>query len=230
MGSLPFTVYDIIAYLSSGTVVVALADYVSGQHWLSKDKLPPGQWVLLLIFAYVVGHVVAHLSTVIFEQGLVQGWLKRPSRILMGSRPDSRIAAFVFRGYYRSLPEETRNRILAQAQARGFAGEGEGLFLHAYAIITKDERSQKRLDEFRNIYGFARNMAFSLLVAALILGITFLLRRNPTDGSWSLLSAAMGITMLYRYLKFFRQYSYQLFVTYAEQVDLKAGSAATGSH
>ena len=216
MSSVPFTVYDFFAYLSSGTVLVALADYISGEQWLLREKLPPGAWVVLLILAYVTGHAVAHLSSIVFEQGLVQRVLGRPSATLLSGHTKNKAAAFLFRGYYRPLPETTRSRLQAQATLRGFAGEGEALFLHALAVVTKDERSQKRLDEFRNVYGFARNMAFSLLVVAIALGAGFSLRHRLVDAEWTALSAVLGVIMLYRYLKFFRQYSYQLFLTYAE--------------
>ena len=35
----------------------------------------------------------------------------------------------------------------------------------------KIEKEQKRLDEFRNLYGFARNMAFSLGIAAVTFAV-----------------------------------------------------------
>lgn len=216
MGSLPFTVYDFFAYLSSGTVIVALVDYLYGQHWLLKDKLPPAQWVLLVIVAYVTGHAVAHLSSIVFESGLVRRSLGQPSATLMGEKPKRIFLGHLFPGYYRALPAETIDRIRKQAAARDVFGTGEALFLHAFAIITKDERPQKRLDEFRNVYGFARNMAFSLLVAAAALGTHAALFHSALEAKWALPASALGITMLYRYLKFFRQYSYQLFITYAE--------------
>jgi hypothetical protein len=227
MSSVPFTVYDFFAYLSSGTVLLALVDYVSGQRWLLKQNLPPGQWILLLILAYVTGHAVAHISSSVFEQGLVQRVLGRPSSTLLGSAPRNRLYAILFRGYYRPLPKETRDRIYAQASARGFSGHGEGLFLHALGVVTKDERAQKRLDEFRNVYGFARNMAFVLIVVAIVFAITSVVGHKPADMEGVWIAAPLGITMLYRYLKFFRQYSYQLLFTYAELTETKSATTVT---
>ncbi|MBI5251581.1 MAG: hypothetical protein HY912_18985, partial [Desulfomonile tiedjei] len=69
---------------------------------------------------------------------------------------------------------------------------------------------------FRNIYGFARNMALAFLVAAGLLAWSKWVGDKPLSISWITLSIGFGIGMLYRYLKFFRQYSYQVLITYAE--------------
>jgi hypothetical protein len=70
-------------------------------------------------------------------------------------------------------------------------------------------------------------MAFSLLVVAVVLGASVLGRHRPVDAEGAALSAVLGVIMLYRYLKFFRQYSYQLFVTYAE-LDVSKATTAGG--
>jgi hypothetical protein len=209
-------VYDFFAYLSAGTVIVALIDHVSGQPWLLSESLPPGGWALLVIFVYIAGHVVAHLSTLLFEHGLVQRLLGRPSVNLMGGRPKHRAAAVLCPGYYDPLPDATRRQVRDQMAVRGFPGEGEGMFLHALGIVAKEERAQKRLDEFRNVYSFARNMAFSLLAGAVALAVSALVRSMATDALSAAIFAGLGVIMLYRYLTFYRQYGYQLLLTYAE--------------
>ena len=71
----------------------------------------------------------------------------------------------MFPNYHRALPAHVQQRVRDQAAARNCFAEGEGLFLHAYALVTKDERVQTRLDQFRNQYSFARNMSFAFIVA-----------------------------------------------------------------
>lgn len=227
--SVPFTVYDFFGYLSSGSALVALVDYIFGYRWLLKEKLPPVQWVLLVMLAYVAGHPVAHVSSLVLESCSVGLVLGRPAEILLGRPPKSRVLGRLFRGYFRALPKETRDRVRAQATSRGFFGDGEALFLHALALVTKDVRSQNRLDEFRNLYGFARNMALTLMVTGMVLLVTSLSNSKRPLIPWAVFSVGLGVTMLYRYLKFYRQYCYQLFVTYAELGDLETNPVALGA-
>ena len=215
MSRIPFTVYDFFAYLSSGFVVVATWDYVYGRQWLLENEIRPALALFLVFLAYIAGHAVAHFSSMVLENGFVAKALGRPSKTLMGE-PAPPLLPKLFWLYYRPLPAKTRERIRAQAEARGFDGSGEALFLHAHSVATQDERVQARLDEFRNLYGFCRNMAFSFLAAAPILALGRCFSGEPSSYWWAFIAAGLGITMLYRYLKFFRQYSYQLLVSYAE--------------
>jgi hypothetical protein len=227
--SVPFTVYDFFGYLSSGSALVALVDYSFGYQWLMKEKLPPAQWFLLLMLAYVVGHAVAHVSSLVLENILVVRVLGRPSDTLLEQVTERPIVQRLFGGYYRALPKETRERVRAQATSRGFFGSGESLFLHALPLVTRDDKSQKRLDEFRNLYGFARNMAFTLTVTATGLLVTAISQQNGSLMPLVEFSVVLAVTMLYRYLKFYRQYCYQLFVTYAELGELTKASVALGA-
>ncbi|MBI5248164.1 MAG: hypothetical protein HY912_01605, partial [Desulfomonile tiedjei] len=150
ISKIPFTVYDFFAYLFAGSVLVAAVDCRYGYQWLLQ-KEPRAVFIIFLLgLAYVSGHLVAHLSSWLLEQLFVAKVLKRPSRTLMGE-PPAPILGRLFPGYYKALPQETQQRIKIQSQRKGFEGSGESLFLHAYAVVTADERVQRRLDEFRNI-------------------------------------------------------------------------------
>lgn len=215
MNKIPFSVYDFFAYLSSGGLIVAAVDYLFGYQWLEQDKLGTPMAILLIFLAYITGHIVAHFSSLFLEQFFIGKILKRPSSSLMGKKP-SKILGLLFPGYYRALPKETQERIWNQAKNREFTGSGESLFLHAYSITSKDEKAQKRLDEFRNLYGFSRNLTLSFLLVALLFIIAIIMKIQSINPWWPLISFVFGVALLYRYLKFFRQYSYQLFITYSE--------------
>lgn len=214
MSKIPFTVYDFFAYLSSGSVILATVDLFYGEQWLLRHEIGLVLGVFLVFLAYVTGHVVAHFSSLVLEHLLVDKVLRRPARALLGEKAPA-LPGILFPGYYRALPQETRKRIAARATERSLSGSGEGLFLHAYSVVTRDDRAQQRLDEFRNLYGFARNMAMAFFVAAVLLAVAVPLKRVPTYW-WAAVAVFFGLTMLYRYLKFFRQFSYQLLITYAE--------------
>jgi len=215
ISKIPFTVYDFFAYLFSGSVLVAAVDYLYSYQWLVQDKPKAVFIIFLLGLAYVTGHLVAHFSSLLLEQLLVDKVLKRPSRTLMGEPPPPFLRR-IFPGYYSPLPQKTQERVKSQSEKRGFEGSGESLFLHAYPVVKADERVQRRLDKFHNLYGFARNMALAFMAAAALLAWYKWVGDRPLNSSWIILSTGLGIGMLYRYLKFFRQYSYEVLITYAE--------------
>jgi hypothetical protein len=215
MKNIPFTVYDFFAYLSSGSVIVAAIDYLYGYQWLMQDEISTPLALLLIFLSYVTGHVVAHASSLLLENLFVDRILRRPSLTLMGDTSRRRLR-FFFPGYYRALPKETQERVRAQARQRAFSGSGEALFMHIYGVVVQDESIRKRLDEFRNLYGFSRNLAFAFLAVALMFGLGTHWSDKPPSLWWSVIAVVIGLSMLYRYLKFFRQFSYLLFITYAE--------------
>jgi hypothetical protein len=213
---IPFSVYDFFAYLSSGAVWVLTADYVLGLGLLSQKEITAVLGVALIVFAYVCGHIVAHFSSFTMEQLLVGRLLKRPASILMGEKQRWRIFRWVFPNYFRALPAQTQKRVHEQAEARCAKGTGEALFLHAYPVVTSNTSIQGRLDDFRNQYGFARNMSFALIASAVTILIAHRLAYHPVRLRWAVLGTFAGAALFYRYLKFFRQYSYELLLRYAE--------------
>jgi hypothetical protein len=216
MDKIPFTVYDFFAYLSSGTVVLATVDYVWGLGVLERKEVGPVLSIVLVILAYLTGHIVAQFSSLLFEHTVVKRILKRPLTLLLGGKPRWIAFKWIFPNFHRPFPKSTQRRISEQAASRNFTGEGEGLFLHAYSLVTTNERRQARLDDFRNQYGFARNMSFAFLVAATAIVVTHFYGVHPVRMRWAALTAFASVSLFYRYLKFFQQYSYELFLRYAE--------------
>ena len=217
MDKIPFSVYDFFAYLSSGAVLLVTADYVAATGLLFQKELGTILGVVLILLAYVCGQIVAHFSSWLLEKFVVGRVLRNPSLVLLGEKPTWRSWPWIFRNYFCPLPAGTQHRVFRQAQARGVSGKGEALFLHAYPIATASIASlQGRLDDFRNQYGFARNMSFAFLVAALAIVFCNRLAYHPVRLSWAVLAGIAGISLFYRYLKFFRQFSYELLIRYAE--------------
>ena len=200
---------------------MAAFDYVFGFGLLSQEKIAPLFAVFLVVLAYVCGQIVAHFSAFLYEQTVVSRLLKRPNELLMGGTPKW-FQRVMFPNFCRPLPSEVQERIAARMKAREFNGKGEGLFLHCYAVVTVNEARQNRLDAFRNQYGFARNMSFAFLVAAVGIVIGHYVGVHPVRLRWALLSGLASITLFYRYLKFLRQFSYEMFLRYAELEPVKA--------
>ena len=210
---IPFTVYDLFAYVSAGSLLVGLVDLRWGPGWLAQDLTAP-RTAALTLAAYLVGHVVAQLSSLVIENGLIARVLGKPSENLMASK--TRRWRWIFPLYFRPLTQETQERIRKNARARGFSGEGEALFSHVFSVVGNDERLQAKLDQFLNLYGFSRNMAFVLVASSLVL-LGSRLADEAVPLSWPIGAGVFGVIFLYRYLKFFRQYSYRLLLAYSER-------------
>ena len=74
-----------------------------------------------------------------------------------------------------------------------------------------NERLMKKLDLFVNKYGFSRNLAFArFLLAAAFFGKNKL-TPSPELVKYGVTAVIGGVLLLYRYPKFYRQNSYELF-------------------
>jgi len=229
MDKLPFGIYDFFAYLSSGAVLLAAADYVYALGVLDMKDVSAPLGVALLVFLYVIGQIVAQFSSLFFEQICLGRFLGHPSALLLGGSSRSGMARFLFPNYHRALPANVQARVREQAQQRNCAAEGEGLFLHAFPLVTANDKLQARLDIFLNQYGFARNMAFAFLVSALGITIAHWYGHHPVGLRWAALAAFSAVSMFYRYLKFFRQYSYELLIRYSELPPASSMASSAGA-
>jgi hypothetical protein len=83
--------------------------------------------------------------------------------------------------------------------------------------MLDNEKLLARLTTFLGRYGFARNLSFScLLVGVAMLAKSFVEdSTNPQLMKYGITAVIAGILLFYRYLKFYRQYSYEMFNTYA---------------
>ena len=68
--SIPFSVYDFFAYLSSGAVIVTTADYVLNLGILTQKEVGPVLGAALIILAYVTGQIVAQFSKALLGHSL----------------------------------------------------------------------------------------------------------------------------------------------------------------
>jgi hypothetical protein len=221
MDRLPFTVYDFFGYLASGFLVLcALVTGVAGPEVFDQAPSAP-LTVLYIIIAYIVGHMVANVAGYLIERRLVRHGLGLPVEHLMGARADSGRFRLV-PGYHAALPAGTRERVLARAGVAGVTTTDEALFFHAHAVMKSEPTVQARLNTFLNLYGFCRNMTVALLVSAGILIAAELTGDLDTGQDlapgWWIGGAGLGaVGMLYRYLKFFRQYGVELLTSFAEK-------------
>jgi hypothetical protein len=215
----PFDIYDFFGYLASGLAILLGMEMVLGFPQVLAEDLTVVETAALILGAYVAGQCVAAPARLVLEDGLVDKVLKRPSvNLFRDNRP--RVRRMLAPGYYQQLPENRRKNVLDRAEDEGVQGTGEGLFLHVrYSDeIRANATVMSRLDNFLAKYGFARNLGFT----ALVVGVAMLVDSYFTDGpnphltQYSVTELVAGLFLVNRYLKFFRQYSYEMFNTYAK--------------
>jgi hypothetical protein len=229
---IPFSVYDFFGYLASGFLVLAALDLVftGGSVIRSDMQLLPG--LFWLVVAYVTGHMVANISSFFLERLLVQRFLGRPHQVLFEALAPRKWTR-LFPGYHEPLPKETRERVLKKADERaGITQPGPGLFLHCFAFVRGDEDARARLDSFLSLYGFSRNVATAAAIAVLVFAADLIstdsveVAFRSVEFRWAVAAAIAAVGLLYRYLKFFRLYSVEVFVRYAELEPSTSASSA----
>ncbi len=219
LDKVPFDVYDFFGYLASGLVVLLGMEFIFGFPRVLDQDLTVVETAALILGAYIAGQCAAAPAKLVLEDGLVDKLLKRPSvNLFRQNRPF--VGRVLAPGYYQQLPEDRRKKVLDRAKQGGVEGTGEGLFLHVrYSPeIRENATVMGRLDNFLAKYGFARNLGFT----ALVIGVAMLIDSYLTNGpntelnKYGVTALVAGLFLVNRYLKFFRQYSYEMFNTYAK--------------
>jgi len=209
----PFSAYDFFGYVIPGTVVLFGSYLLFGSPDVMGRNLTVAEGALLLLAVFLLGHLIATPAQWVLETILVGRFLGAPHvRLLSGGAQPAKLR-FLFPKYYTPLPEAVRARLSARAEAEG-AGSGEALFLHIrYANATlANSMLMQRLDYFVSAYGFARNTGFACLALGFALAVKAGLG-HPVPTHSPLLALGCGMLLVLRYLKTFRQYTYELFNT-----------------
>jgi hypothetical protein len=218
MKEFSFDPYDFFGYLAAGFVILFGLELTVGVPRLIGQDLKTLDLTLVTIAAYVAGQLAATPAKAILESVIVNRLLESPAVNLIRSSTKQPYLRFLFPDYFSPLPPNVQERILERTKTEGLAVQsGEALFLHIRFrdYIRNDTALMARLNSFLNKYGFNRNLSFvSLGFSAAILIITpFDLQTDTTR--YAILAAIIALLLFYRYLKFFRQYTYELFNSYA---------------
>jgi hypothetical protein len=220
MDKIPFSIYDFFGYLSAGAVTLFGAVFAIQGVDAFDVELSSAQVILLVVAAYVTGHVIAAISSFVLERRLTRKFLGTPTKLLFKKEGPKKGWRRFFGTYHSPLPPRTQEIVLAKAEeAAEIDAPGEGLFFHCFGVVRHDEYPRERLASFLNLYGFARNVAMATLLAALTLAVAALFNDEVVASElWAAAGTAflVSVVMYFRYLKFYRQYSVELYVTYAE--------------
>lgn len=223
-----FSDYDVFAYIASGLAalviwdIVFLTRYILGANWTVASA------VLTIVSAYIIGQILAAPSGWLIERRLVNRVLFPPSVILMSSRKlgwRRFLKRSALQDYYTPLNARLQQKVRSRAALEsGSDVSDEDLFWCAFPVAKKDASAYARMESFLRLYGFCRNMAFVGFIGAGFVAANAALEWVSVGWSehvgqqfrWALLAWLIGFGMLHRYLKFFRLYSVEVFVTYSE--------------
>lgn len=213
---IPFTSYDFWAYLSAGFLLLFTVDFVVGSKFLMRDNWSVVQGVVAFSCAYTVGHVIASLSSFLFERLLVGKLLGYPKEVLFGTSKAPRFLKFLLPSYFQPLPIETTNVLNAKVSSMNVGDSNEARFQAAFASIKTTPAVLARLENFLNMYGFCRNVALVSFLDAALLYWFWRWGGGPAEAlTGTYIALALGLGMTLRYLKFFRQYAFEVFTSCA---------------
>lgn len=221
----PFTDYDFYAYLACGLVVLCGADYWhSGGQYILHNDWTFIQGLLAVAVAYVAGQIIAMPSSLILENAIARGILRPPVAVQVSDtqgKAEQVIGKYLIGRYYAPLPQSLRTKILQKAQRQTGLNIDElrqnpdELFMPAYHAARQSEDTCKRMDDFRNQYGFNRNMAFSGLVVMLLM-LDKALRGGDVDAyGLAALALILSLGMFVRFLKFYACFAAEVLRAYA---------------
>jgi hypothetical protein len=163
----------------------------------------------------VAGQIVATPAKAILEDLVVDKILRPPSINLFETKKPH-VRSLLFPGFYKPLPEATRRRVLEKAVSEGANLTGEEFFSHVRygPQILANTNLMASLSTFLSRYGFSRNLAFTSAIAGIAFLSKGLLVGNHELIKYGAAALFAGVLLFYRYLKFIRQYSYELFSVY----------------
>ena len=208
----PFTDYDFWGYIAAGFLTLFALDCSVGTDLLLRPSWTLVETVIAVSLAYVVGHLIAGMSSALLEQRLLLH-IGRPSEILTGTKRGPGWARFMFPGYFTPLPPGALSALRAKATAAGH-GDFGSLFTHAHRVAQKNAKAAERMAIFLNQYGFCRNVSFAALVAAI--AFTIAAARGERDDAWlwAACASVVFVGMFFRYLKFHRLFTVEVLNSY----------------
>jgi hypothetical protein len=135
--------------------------------------------------AYVVGHLLAGLSSALLERRFVNKHIGKPSVILMGEVGRHKWLRYLYPEFYEPLPKATINKILAKGRSEGITEPGEALFWLAYDNVRKNRAAERRTGTFINLYGLCRNLSQTAVLVSAMLIVSAQFHGQPGDYWWA---------------------------------------------
>ena len=225
----PLTDYDFYAYLTAGMVLIAAVDYTCfGGVLVDRSQWTVVQAVFWAAVAYVAGHLIAGPSSGVIEHAFTRGFLHSPGSIMLGfAQPRWREKVFKWlfaQREYAPFPALLQTRIRkGAADALGVTParltHSEEVFQVAHPISRSNADAAGRMDNFRNQYGFCRNLSFTGLVSiGLLIWHRFDMPFDQKTPMLLVMAIILTVGMYGRFLKFYSAYSNEVLRAYGKHL------------
>ena len=229
---IPFTLYDFFGYLLHGITfpsiillsfdVPRLADlFVSRILGKPAQETPnfvleefirilhQSPWfisILCLLISYVLGHVIAAVSSFFLERLLVSSWLGYPTQNMLGI--DSKPKPWFFKNFRHRYSEDFITNFKREFENRfrlQFNNPKDVFYVSFEYVAQNCPAAFARTLHFLNLYGFSRNLCMTFLVSALALFMFQFM--NGLSIAWALFSTYLVVAgfFFWNYLKLFRR-------------------------
>jgi hypothetical protein len=216
----------VLGYLICGFLILAACEAAGEGTWLVERDWQLDSIGFFGTIALGSGWIVSRVGLVLLEQRFLRGCLESPEQFLFATAPAAGWSwkRTLFPGYFRPLSEEARDRILVAAERDGFGERGIGLLRHAVTAVQQESTIFRRLDRYRKLSGICRSLCVGFVAVSAILacGIIWhglysgLGKADLRKLGYCVLSLWEALLMVYRYLKFHRQYTVGVLNAFAD--------------
>ncbi len=238
--ALPFTLYDFFGYLLPGVVFwMALLLSLDATHFILgvfthqkpmwgsaeqlkifravQDLVKQSPWFVsgsAALLCYISGHLISAVSSFFGERVFVEGVLGYPGDNLFAEKPSKGFWAVIFRKFVRPYSVEFRKAFDKQF-TRTFhfkVNSSSDRFWLAFEYIAYwCPAAFARSMHFLNLYGFNRNLSWSLILAGIAAAILMWLRDYPLPLLVPVLLLVTSLPFYWNYLKLLRRLNDEVF-------------------
>lgn len=219
--------YDIFGYLLPGAILALVAaktnDWVYEQvigHWHSSEatfSIYFIDFLVLILFVYILGHIISGLSSLLLEKGILRRGLKYPTNRMFQNGEQPKVSKFkdvIFPGYFRAYSEKFQEGFYKKFESKfpGIERDPHDLFWISFSHISQHHPvAYKRATHFLELYGFSRNISMSFLLIAFLPVIPQWNDELMTGWILSLISVIIAIIMFINYTKLIRRLNDEVF-------------------
>jgi hypothetical protein len=217
MPKITFNILEFFGLLGVGFLCLQFAMAFGGVPRFETASPGATGAALVVLVSYIVGSLVSSVAELTLERLVVTKYLGRPEDILLSEERSRGTVTVLFGQYFKVVPVGVKVRLVAQMDSRQIPDDPQSRFHHARQIAKDDERTWSRLETFQGLFVFSRNAAFALLIMGVV-AFGYLVPRGLSSTPMASFYLIGAVGMFYRYIKFYRLYSYELFCAYPDLV------------
>ena len=199
---IPFNVFDFFGYLITGFLFEVFLFFGIGLR--ISDILPADIYLkggLIIIFAYILGHIIAFFASLVVEGFIMKKFFGYPSENLFDNPKTNKKA------YKKDFQEAL---IKAYKDKTGLGFDPHNFFKFAFHYVKESSPvTFARLGIFINLYDFLRNLCMLFLIMAIWSFINFFFLGWPVY--LFLLFIVLSVIFYFRFLKFFNLFADEVF-------------------